>query len=186
VDRLSVEALRAQYPELAAMPLVAPDLLDDGEALATIDDASCDFIVANHFLEHCQDPIGTIERHLRKLRSTGRLFYAVPNCDHTFDRGRPATSFDHLLSDYRQGPEISHRAHLEEWARCVDRLSDPADVSRRVGELAQTGYSIHYHVWTRRAFREFLLGCERVLNRSFRVLELRRNGPEFVSVLQKA
>jgi hypothetical protein len=56
VDRLPVSELRAHYPELEHEPLVQVDILDDGERLATIADSSLDFVVANHFLEHTQDP----------------------------------------------------------------------------------------------------------------------------------
>ena len=34
--------------------------MDDGERLATIADATQDFVIANHFLEHCQDPLGAL------------------------------------------------------------------------------------------------------------------------------
>ena len=57
VDRLPVTELRAHYPELEQEPLVAVDILDDGERLATIADSTLDFVVANHFIEHTQDPV---------------------------------------------------------------------------------------------------------------------------------
>src|SRR5215218_5051715 len=56
VDRAPVPELRKQYPELDGQPLVETDVIDDGERLGTIPDASEDFVIANHFLEHCQDP----------------------------------------------------------------------------------------------------------------------------------
>ena len=71
VDRMTVEELRAHYPELAELELTPVDVVDDGERLATFEDESVDFVVANHFLEHCENPIGTIETHLRKLRPGG-------------------------------------------------------------------------------------------------------------------
>ena len=85
VDRMSVEDLRAEYAELAEWDLTPVDVIDNGELLSTIPAASQDFIVANHFLEHCEDPIRTIETHLGKLRPGGVLFYAVPDKRYTFD-----------------------------------------------------------------------------------------------------
>ena len=38
-------------------PFVPVGCIDDGERLGKIADASQDFVIANHFLEHCQDPI---------------------------------------------------------------------------------------------------------------------------------
>ncbi len=89
VDRLDVEGLRAHYPELNELPLVPVDIIDDGETLATIAEGSQDFIIAHHFLEHTQDPIGTIARHLDVLRPGGVLFMAVPDKRETFDVDRP-------------------------------------------------------------------------------------------------
>ena len=58
VDRFDVEELRSHYPELDDFELVAPDVIDDGEVLGTIPDESADFLIANHMIEHCEDPIG--------------------------------------------------------------------------------------------------------------------------------
>jgi predicted SAM-dependent methyltransferase len=51
---------RKLYPELKSRKFIEPDIIDDGEKLSRIEDASQDFIIANHFLEHCEDPIGTV------------------------------------------------------------------------------------------------------------------------------
>ena len=59
VDRMGVGELRAHYPELEQYELVTPDVVDDGESLTTVAADSVDFVVANHLIEHCQDPIGT-------------------------------------------------------------------------------------------------------------------------------
>ena len=119
VDRMTVEDLRAHYPELAELPLTRVDVVDDGERLETFEDESVDFMVANHFLEHCEDPIGTIETHLRKLRPGGVLFYAVPDKRYTFDFRRPRTTLAHVIADYENGPDASRRDHYLEWERMV-------------------------------------------------------------------
>ena len=61
------------------------DVIDNGETLQTLPDARQDFVVANHFLEHCQDPIGTIVNHFRVLKPGGVLFMAVPDKRWSFD-----------------------------------------------------------------------------------------------------
>ena len=92
VDRLSVADLRSHYPELASLPLVPLDLIDDGETLTMVPDGSQDFVIANHFLEHCEDPIKTLGTFFRVLRPGGILYLAVPEKHHTFDRDRPVTT----------------------------------------------------------------------------------------------
>src|SRR5206468_5202374 len=68
VDRMSAEALREHYPELKDKALVHVDIIDDGETLGTVGDATQDFVIANHFLEHCQNPLLTLRNIFRKLR----------------------------------------------------------------------------------------------------------------------
>ena len=89
VDRMDNSGLRDHYPELDDEALVEVDVVDDGETLATQADTSADFIVANHFIEHTQDPLGTLENHLRVLRPGGVLYLAVPDRRRSFDVDRP-------------------------------------------------------------------------------------------------
>ena len=96
VDRLTVAQLRHDYPELADCTLVEADIIDNGEILSTVADGSQDFIIANHFLEHCEDPIAAIHNHLGKLHEGGILFYAVPDKRYTFDWPRQVTSLEHM------------------------------------------------------------------------------------------
>jgi SAM-dependent methyltransferase len=184
VDRLPVPELRAHYPELEQEPLVDVDILDDGERLATIGDSTQDFVVANHFLEHTQDPIGTLLSAYRVLRPGGVLYLAVPDKRHTFDSDRPLTPVDHLLRDHDEGPEVSRRAHFEEWARLVDKV--PADeVPGRADELMEQDYSIHFHVWTQRELLELLLAVRERFELDFDLELMERIEYEVVFVLRK-
>jgi predicted SAM-dependent methyltransferase len=100
VDRFGLEELRRHYPGL---DLVEVDIIADGERLVGIPEGSQDFIIANHFLEHRQDPMLTLQTLTSRLRPGGRLFMAVPDADHTFDRERPSTTFEHLVQDHTKG-----------------------------------------------------------------------------------
>src|SRR5438034_3915304 len=121
VDRLPVAGLRAQYPDLRDKKLVRVDVVDDGERLDTIGTATQDFVIANHFLEHCQDPIRTLDSFFRVLRPGGILYMAVPDKRFTFDRDRPVTPLAHLLRDHAEGPAWSRRGHYEEYVAHVHR-----------------------------------------------------------------
>ncbi len=151
VDRLDVAGLRREFPELAAYPLTPVDVIDDGETLRTIPDGSQDFVIANHFLEHCQNPLGTLERLVQVLRPGGILYLAIPDNRGTFDRDRPVTRFAHLVRDYEFGPAGSYEGHVREYAELVDRQSGPA-LEERVQSLIARDYRIHFHVWTHEAF----------------------------------
>src|SRR5437763_692697 len=56
VDRLWVPGLQQQYPELATRQLAKVGMVDDIEKLTRFEDGSQDFVIANHVLEHCQNP----------------------------------------------------------------------------------------------------------------------------------
>jgi SAM-dependent methyltransferase len=181
VDRWTLEELRRQYPELADVELVRPDILDDGETLTTVAAESIDFVIANHFIEHTENPIGTIEQHLRVLRRDGVLFYAIPDKRQTFDRDRPVTPLDHVVSDYRDGPEKSRRAHVEEWVEHME-----GGVAARVDELMSGARSIHWHVWTAVQILELFEHCRRELGLPIEVLAFEQVDHEVIVVLRKA
>jgi SAM-dependent methyltransferase len=117
VDRMPVSELRRQYPELKGTELVEPDLLDDGERLSKLADQSQDFVIANHFLEHCENPILAVINMFRVLRTGGTLYLAIPDMRYTFDRHRRVTPIEHLVQDFQRGPEQSRVQHFEEFAR---------------------------------------------------------------------
>lgn len=174
--------LRRAYPELASARLAPVDIVDDGERLDSIPGESLDFIVANHFLEHAENPIGAIERHLRRLRPGGVLFLAVPDKRFTLDAKRPVTELEHLLRDYNDAPQWSRPDHYLEWAKLVVRAPDPKAEAKR---LAAEGYRIHFHVWTREDFRAMLAYLRGPLRFPFAVEALEPNHHEFIAVLRK-
>ena len=155
VDRLPVEELRRQYPELADRSLVHVDILDDGEKLATVDAQSQDFVIANHFLEHCENPIDTLANMTRVLKPGGILYMAVPDKRYTFDKERPVTPFEHIARDYSEGPAWSRDTHFDEWVKLVEHLNGDKALERKK-ELLAMSYSIHYHVWTQQELLELV------------------------------
>jgi SAM-dependent methyltransferase len=196
VDRMSVADLRAEYPELATWNLTEPDIVDDGEKLTKVAEESQDFIVANHFLEHTENPIGTIQTHLGKLKPGGILFYAVPDKRFTFDFRRPVTPLEHMVADYEQGPERSRREHYEEWTRLVvgepssaagsEGAVDEDQATTKARELEADAYSIHMHVWTEAEFLELILEIRRRTEGAFDIEASARQGIECMVVLRKA
>ncbi|MEG4483644.1 methyltransferase domain-containing protein [Microcoleus sp. D2_18a_B4] len=184
VDRMSVRDLRKQYPELAAVNLVEADIVDNGETLSSIPDNSWDFVIANHMIEHCQNPIGTLENFLRVLKPGGLVYMGVPDKRHTFDIDRPLTSIDHLIRDYKEGPEWSKLGHYEEFIRLVDKPPEE-QVAVRIQHLLDIDYSIHFHVWTAESFPELLEYCQKQLGFDFTIELLQENSMEIVLILRK-
>src|SRR3954452_3479682 len=188
VDRLAVAQLRHDYPELAECTLVEADVIDDGEVLSTVADGSQDFIIANHFLEHCEDPIAAIQNHLRKLRAGGILFYAVPDKRYTFDWPRPVNPLEHIIADHEGGPQRSRSDHYEEWARFVEIRSEETteQMLARARQLEREAYSIHMHVWTQAEFLRLILAARERSDRAFDIEAAARQDIEFMVVLRKS
>jgi SAM-dependent methyltransferase len=185
VDYLPVETLREHHAHLLAQgqPLVAPDVVDDGERLQKFPDESLDFVVANHFIEHAEDPIRTLGAHLRVLRPGGILFMAVPDKRKTFDSARPVTSLEHLVTDHTEGPETSRDAHYVEWATLVAKV--PSDeVHGYANDLAARRFSIHFHTWTPASYLRMLLHCQES-GMPIEIELLQQNEVEFLTVLRK-
>jgi SAM-dependent methyltransferase len=140
--------------------------------------------VANHFLEHTEDPIGTLAEHARVLRPGGVLYLANPDPRVTFDELRPLTTIEHLARDHRDGPEASRDEHYAEWARLVERVGEPG-VAGRAGELRASGYSIHFHVWTPAVFMELVHHCRHEEGIPIELEALVPVRHEFIAVLRK-
>jgi len=185
VDRMSVADLRAHYPELDEYELVTPDFIDDGEALTSVPSDSMDFVIVNHLIEHCQDPIGALLSHARVLREGGVLYLAAPDRRRTdFDRDREETSLEHLLRDHEQGPEGSRSKHYEEWSRFAIKV--PADeVSVHAAALEQQDYSIHFHTFTLTSFLALMLRAREIYGLPFEVVATETNNHEFIVIARK-
>jgi predicted SAM-dependent methyltransferase len=184
VDRMSVEQLRQHYPELAECTLVPVDILDDGEQLTSFSDGSKDFIIANHFLEHCQDFIGTLKHFFRVLRPGGVLYAALPDKRYTFDHRRAVTPLEHHWTDHLRGPEHSRREHYVDYVRNVHPELENEEAARRIEELLAKDYSIHFHVWTQREMLSLFLDLQRHLPVEFELVQA--HGVEVIFVLRKS
>jgi SAM-dependent methyltransferase len=182
VDYLGEHGLREVHNGTlqAGRPLVVPDIVDDGSRLSSFADASLDFVVANHMLEHVEDPIATLEHQLRVLKPSGALYLSLPDARESFDAPRPRTTVEHLLRDHREGPSISRREHYEECARFIEGHSGEI-LEKRVNEMDAESLRPHFHVWEPKTFAGFLSA----LDLPFSLDLLRASVGEFIVILRK-
>ncbi len=157
VDRLPTEELRRHYPELDGQPFAPVDIIGSAENLSAIADNSLDFIIANHLLEHLEDPIAGLLEFQRVLKPGGALYMALPDSRVTFDRDRALTPAEHLLEEHREGVERHRRDHYVDWTIHVENR--PTDYEARVNELINMAYAIHFHVWHADTFLEFFFAA---------------------------
>ena len=184
LDRLPLAQLRKMYPEMEGQDIPEPDIVDDGQTLGTVLDSSQDFVIANHFLEHCQNPLAALKNIHRVLNVGGLLFLALPDKRFTFDVDRAVTSIDHVLRDFEEGPEWSQRGHYEEWVRVVDKLSDQ-EAETHIEELMRKETYIHFHVWTQNEMFELLATARKKLGLSFEIECFLKAQAECIFLLRK-
>lgn len=103
-DRISREDSHKIFPDIELKTLVKVDILGDGEKLDNIDSSSNDFVIANHFIEHCQNPVLTLENMMRVVRPGGYIYMAIPDKRFTLDVHRSITPLEHFIKDYEEGP----------------------------------------------------------------------------------
>ncbi len=170
LDRMSADQLRLHYPELRDQALAPIDIIDDGQILGTIADHSLDFIIANHMIEHCDNPLGAIEKWLSKLRVGGVIFMAVPDQRKGWDERRGVTPLPHIIQDYHSNlmdRKKRNYDHFKEWVELVGNIHDEAHVQW----LIDIDYSIHFHVFTFESFAELLEYARGELGLPLRVAE---------------
>src|SRR5947209_12493410 len=161
VDYAPKAELLTLYATEVSSPKAVPetDVVDDATTLATFADATLDFVVASHVLEHLEDPVGALKSMLRVLRPGGVVYLILPDARHTFDAARERTTPEHLLRDHVEGPEVSRRGHYEEWARVIESVPEER-VASRAEEFAAQDARHHFHVWEFEGFLRLVTGLD--------------------------
>ncbi len=194
VDRVPTEQLHQQYAELADAEFVPVSIVGDAQDLSALADDSVDFVIANHLLEHLENPIAGLREMLRVIRTGGVLYLALPDPRVTFDVDRELTPLDHVVDEYRNGTEHTREAHFTEWVAKAEKHVEwmqKAGVStgpERVRELMDLDYSIHFHVWRPDTFLEFVVAAIHEANLTMELVDFipRQNGDdEYIFVFLK-
>ncbi len=191
VDRINAEDQFEILEELKNQKLVSVDIVDDGELLGKVGDESQDFVIANHFIEHCQNVILTVQNMLRVLKPGGIIFMAIPEKTCTFDNLRAVTTTDHLVRDYEQGPGLSEHDHYYDFVKYTDHGLGKSDeeIKKVIEQLIAKKWSIHFHVWDHQAMIDMFTMMKRQLRFAFEIelaLAPRPGGNESLFILRKS
>jgi len=185
VDEALNSELLKRYPDLKGHDLAPVSIVDNAEKLSAFKGGSLDFIIANHFLEHCQDPLGTIINMSKKLTAKGTLFFAIPDKRYTFDRQRPVTPFKHLLLEHRKPTSEMRFRHFKEASELLEHKKGSA-IESRAKELMAIGYSIHYHVWRQQDMMEMFIRLIEGFKLDLEIKAMVASGNEVIFILRKA
>jgi len=189
VDWKDEAGLRKHYPELDGDPFAPVSVIASAEDLGPFADETLDFVIANHLLEHLEQPIHAFKEFQRVLKPGGVLYMALPDRRLTFDKHRALTTNQHLFDEHRSGAEANRRAHYLDWALNVDGMQGAEAESRADGLLA-SHYSIHFHVWTPDSFLDFFVAARNEFALDFQLVGYaaaeRDTDNEFILVLARA
>lgn len=191
VDIIDKKTQLSIFPELKETEIVDVDIIENGEHLKSFSSDSQDYIIANHFLEHCQNPIGTIERFLSVLKPNGVIFMAIPDKRYTFDLNREVTQIDHLVKDYRIGPEWSEDMHYRDFVKNTiwgTNCNSDEDITNVVNNLKAKKFSIHYHVWRHQDLIDFFIYLKNQLKFPFEIelaMSAKSGDNESIFILRK-
>ena len=156
-DKFDYDALCARNPDVPADRIVHPEVICDAMSLEGLADASFDFLIACHLLEHVHDPIRALLAWRRVLKPGGLALCIVPDARFSFDRGRPLTSIEHLLWDFANaGTELKVLSDLGHIAECNLNMHRSLDVEGAVDlarRILRESYDTHFHVWSYESLR---------------------------------
>lgn len=114
-------------------------------------DASYDFLLSAHCLEHVANPLAALREWLRVTRPGGHLLLALPDPLRTFDHRRPLTTLAHLQEDDARQTGENDLTHLQEILALHDLTRDPLAGSRASFEIRARANAenrcLHHHVF---------------------------------------
>jgi SAM-dependent methyltransferase len=140
-----------------------PDIRGDASDMAPVKDATFDFLIANHVLEHMPNLGATLTHWMRVLRPGGLLLVALPNvCDMEWlcgEHSRLVTTPQHLLEEYHTNRLANHSEEIGVSAfslyhppmprtrRLVGMSVTPAAIRKRVLRMKSPAL-YHHHTFT--------------------------------------
>lgn len=156
LDRCSKIESEKLFPELKGK-LVNVDYIADLDNFSNTFLGEFDFIIANHVLEHLENPIGVLLTLVNNLKSGGRLFFALPDKRYTFDCNRDKTTIEHLFEDYETGFEKNRYDHYFDFVKNTEHGlgKNEIEIDEIIKQLMKINFSIHFHVWDHESYIEF-------------------------------
>ena len=155
-DVFTGEFLKANlYDGQDARDIIDPQVIVSFDSLEKFADKSLDFIVACHVIEHTANPIRAIIEGVKKLRKGGSLALVVPDIEKTFDRNRPVTPLDHIVSDYKNPSRERDKENFREFYKLAFPVADEQYESVWQGKWKEE-FPIHYHTWNFASFGKMI------------------------------
>lgn len=190
LDRIPKDEQVKIFKNLDVKKLVDIDIIGNGETLEGIENNCQDFLIANHFIEHCQNPVSTFENMLRVIKPTGVIFMAIPDKRFTFDIDRQITPLEHFIIDYTDSPQWSEQDHYYDFVKHTTHGVGKSDdeINEVINSLKARNFSIHFHVWDHQSMIDFFCMLKQKLGFTFEIevaIAARAYSNESIFILKK-
>jgi SAM-dependent methyltransferase len=206
VDIAGREENIRRFPELDGSRIVNTDYIENGFELATIPASSQDFIIANHVLEHANNPVRVLLNWGRVLKPEGIMLVTVPVAARCFDKGRLETTLEHFMEDYRLDEtgdtalfRENNREHFMEWLQVSEQnlarargdavpKMDRSTLEKRLEEMSGAeDVEIHFHTFSETTYKRLMEHFAANVAGNFQVMGIHRSrgGAEVVAILKK-
>ena len=123
----------------------------EGAEVEIIDKDNYNFLLSCNNLEHIANPIKAVGNWLALLKHDGTIVLVLPRKQSNFDHKRTVTSFEHLLSDYKNNTSEADLSHINEILQLHDLKLDPlaGDFQSFKERSLQnfTNRCLHHHVY---------------------------------------
>jgi len=130
------------------------------EDMSAVADASLDFVIARHVIEHLRNPLRAFEQVYRKLKPGGQYVLIVPDQRLMFDRDRALTTLEHLVEDFEDPNTERDVQHYWEFFRKVYKF-EGEELDQRVHEAISGNLDLHFHTWTYESFGDMVKRTQR-------------------------
>jgi SAM-dependent methyltransferase len=127
------------------------NIIRDATSLSGMRDASYEFILASHVIEHIANPIKALVEWGRVLGAHGAVVAILPFYRSTFDHWRTPTTIEHMEMDYRNDTSENDLSHLEEILALHDLSRSPeVGSAQKFRERSLRNFEnrcLHHHVF---------------------------------------
>ena len=162
---------------------VGNQIICEGSDLTPVGSESYECLLACHCLEHLANPLRALGEWKRVLQLDGVLLLILPHKEGTFDRRRPVTTLEHLISDRDNNVGEDDLTHLAEILELHDLSRDKAAGSvERFRERCLNNYAnraLHHHVFDTASAAKMLDYC------NFKILRVDQLKPYHIVILAR-
>lgn len=152
--------------------------------LKEVKNASYDFVLSCHSLEHVANPIKALKDWSSVMKNKAKLVLVLPDKKFTFDHQRPITKLSHLIQDYENKITEEDTTHFEEVIALHDfRFDKFVKTKEELIKRTQNNKenrAVHHHVFNLQLVKELLEYCD------FEIIHQQTYAPfHLVTVAQK-